>query len=155
MHAQVICFPLNTMWRVVIGGEVSPYESTITPPPITTRHIGELWHKLQHQHNSFEEGVSRGESSLSKAQIRFQQTSPSLIIHMYNLHEPAKLQSPNQQLSFFKTGLECSILFQGHAPKYFEKPSNNTHFLKTQKKSPPPPPHLLHISKNCPPNSQF
>ena len=37
------------MWQVVVGGGVSPHRLTITPPPTTTRHMGELCHKLCHK----------------------------------------------------------------------------------------------------------
>ena len=36
------------MWKVVVGEGVSSHESTITPPPTTTRYMGELWYKLWH-----------------------------------------------------------------------------------------------------------
>ena len=36
-----LCHNLS-MWRVVVGGGMSPYGPTITPPLATTRHMGKL-----------------------------------------------------------------------------------------------------------------
>ena len=40
------------MWRVVVGERVMVGPCGDTLPPITTHHIGELWHKLWHLHCS-------------------------------------------------------------------------------------------------------
>ena len=108
------------MWWVVIGREVPPYESTTTPPPITTRHMGELWHKLWHRHNSFKEGVSCGESGCQRLKYDFNRLcnhwSYTCIIYMNQ--QNSKVQTNN--CPFSKPDLNAPYNFWWHS-SFLEK----------------------------------
>ena len=127
------------MWRVMVSGWVFLYGPTITPPPTTTRHMGELWHQTFSLYlglqsiNSESTSIFFGGGGVNTLQLLFYnprhpKLTPShmLSLHMHSrstIYPPPPLNQRNPSPPFYNSYKSNHKFNRKSKPKSMENPN--------------------------------